>query len=445
MITVIAGIVMLGILVFIHELGHFCVAKLCGVKVLKFSLGFGPRLVSRTWGETEYMICAVPLGGYVQMLGEGGGEQGESAASQLSPEERKRSFDAQPVGRRTAIIAAGPAMNLLLPFLILPITFLVGVNLPAFFESPACVGYVVAESEGGRAGFMAGDCVVALNTNEIAHWSDANRELITNIGAPLNFTVERGAERLVLTIPAEEGSLEGLQSLGLLPWQEPIIGMVAPGMPAQKAGMEVEDRIVAIEGEAVDSWYDLRRLIQKRGGEAQTFTVERNGRLIDLSVKPVIEERNGTDYLVGVAPLQETVLKRFGPAESIRAGAERTVELVKLTIVFIQKLFAGHVSTDNIGGPITVVQIAGQAAQTDVAAILTVLAFLSIQLGILNLLPIPILDGGHLFFNLYEVIARRPMSIRAREIAQQIGLMLILMLMVLAFYNDIVRLFVGMQ
>jgi regulator of sigma E protease len=445
MITVIAGIVMLGILVFIHELGHFCVAKLCGVKVLKFSLGFGPRLVSRTWGETEYMICAVPLGGYVQMLGEGGGEQGESAASQLSPEERKRSFDAQPVGRRTAIIAAGPAMNLLLPFLILPITFLVGVNLPAFFESPACVGYVVAESEGGRAGFMAGDCVVALNTNEIANWSDANRELITNIGAPLNFTVERGAERLVLTIPAEEGSLEGLQSLGLLPWQEPIIGMVAPGMPAQKAGMEVEDRIVAIEGEAVDSWYDLRRLIQKRGGEAQTFTVERNGRLIDLSVKPVIEERNGTDYLVGVAPLQETVLKRFGPVESIRAGAERTVELVKLTIVFIQKLFAGHVSTDNIGGPITVVQIAGQAAQTDVAAILTVLAFLSIQLGILNLLPIPILDGGHLFFNLYEVIARRPMSIRAREIAQQIGLMLILMLMVLAFYNDIVRLFVRMQ
>ncbi len=445
MITVIAGIVMLGILVFIHELGHFCVAKLCGVKVLKFSLGFGPRLVSRTWGETEYMICAVPLGGYVQMLGEGGGEEGEAAATKLSPEERMRSFDAQSVGRRTAIIAAGPAMNLLLPFIVLPITYLVGVNLPAYFERPACVGYVVAESAGDRAGFLAGDCISTLNQDEIGTWSDGNRELITHIGTPLNFTVERGRELLTLTIPAEEGSLEGLQSLGLLPWQEPIIGMVAPGMPAQTAGMEVGDRIVSIEGAPVDSWYDLRRLIQKRGGAAQTFTVEREERLIDLSVKPVREEVNGTDYLVGVAPMQETVFKRFGLIDSIKAGANRTVELVKLTIVFIQKLFAGHVSTDNIGGPITVVQIAGQAAQTDLAAILTVLAFLSIQLGILNLLPIPILDGGHLFFNLYEVVARRPMSLRAREIAQQVGLMLILMLMILAFYNDIVRLFVGMQ
>ncbi len=444
MITVIAGIVMLGILVFIHELGHFMVAKFCGVKVLKFSLGFGPRLVSRKWGETEYMICAVPLGGYVQMLGEGGGEEGEAASAQLSEQERKRAFDAQSVGRRSAIIAAGPAMNLLLPFIILPITYLVGVNLPAFFERPACVGYVLEESQGERAGFEAGDCIVALNQDDVGTWSEANRELITHIGAPLSFTVERGREWLTLTIPADEGSLEGLQSLGLLPRQEPIVGMVAPGMPAHAAGMETGDRIVAIEGERVESWYDLRRIIQKRGGQAQTFSVERDGRVVDLSVTPVRQEGNA-DYLVGVAPMQETVFKRYGLIDSVKAGAERTVDLVKLTVVFIQKLFAGHVGTDNIGGPITVVQIAGQAAQTDVAAILTVMAFLSIQLGILNLLPIPILDGGHLFFNLYEVVARRPMSLRAREIAQQVGLMIILMLMILAFYNDIVRLFVGMQ
>ena len=157
------------------------------------------------------------------------------------------------------------------------------------------------------------------------------------------------------------------------------------------------------------------------------------------------EEGDGTDYLIGIAPAQDTVFKRFGPVEAIRAGARRSLELIKLTLVFIQKLFAGHVSAKNIGGPITVVQIAGQAAQTDFSSILSVLAFLSIQLGILNLFPIPILDGGHLFFNLFEAVLRRPLSLRTREIAQQIGLVLLIMLMVLAFYNDIVRLLFGGQ
>lgn len=445
MLTVVAGIVMLGILVFVHELGHFCVAKLSGVKVLKFSLGFGPRLVSRKWGETEYMICAVPLGGYVQMLGEGGGEEGEEAAAGLSPEERRRSFAAQPVGRRTAIVAAGPFMNLILPFLVLPVAYLVGVNMPAFFDQPACLGYVAPETEGSAAGFRAGDCIRAINDEPVASWNEASKALISHAGSTLRFTVERGGERTVISMKPEDGGIEGLQSLGLLPRQEAVVGALAPGMPAQAAGMKEGDRIVAIGGERLQSWYDLKRLIQKGGGAPQTFTVQRGEELIDLSIKPVKEKTNGADYLIGIAPLQETVFKRFGPLEAIRAGAERTVELIHLTVVFIQKLFTGNVSTKSIGGPITVVQIAGQAAQTDLASILSVLAFLSIQLGILNLLPIPILDGGHLFFNFYELVLRRPLSLRAREIAQQVGLILILLLMILAFYNDIVRLFLGGQ
>jgi regulator of sigma E protease len=216
-------------------------------------------------------------------------------------------------------------------------------------------------------------------------------------------------------------------------------------MPAQAAGMKEGDRIVSIGGEALLSWYDLKMLIQKSGGAAQVFVVEREGKSLDLTIKPVREKSNGLDYLIGIAPKQETVFKRFGPVEAIRAGADRTIELIHLTIVFIQKLFTGNVSTKSIGGPITVVQIAGQAAQTDLASILSVLAFLSIQLGILNLLPIPILDGGHLFFNMYELVLRRPLSLRTREIAQQVGLVLLLLLMVLAFYNDIMRLFLGGQ
>jgi regulator of sigma E protease len=214
-------------------------------------------------------------------------------------------------------------------------------------------------------------------------------------------------------------------------------------MPAKAAGMQAGDRIVAIDDTPVTSWYDLKKMIQSSGGNPQTFTVERDGQVLHLSIKPVRQETDGDDYLVGIVPHQESVFKRFGLLEAVRAGADRTMELVELTLVFIQKLFAGHVSSKNIGGPITVVQIAGQAAQTDLASILTILAFLSIQLGILNLFPIPILDGGHLFFNLFEIVLRRPLSMRVREIAQQVGLVLLILLMLLAFYNDIVRIFIG--
>jgi regulator of sigma E protease len=440
MLTIFSGIIMLGILVFVHEFGHFCVAKMAGVKVLKFSLGFGPRLVSKKWGETEYMICAVPLGGYVQMLGEGGGEDGEE--KELTPEEKQRSFAEKPVSRRTAIVAAGPLMNLIFPFLVLPLAYLVGVHVPAFLEKPPCVGYVVSESDAGAAGVREGDCITAINSRDVATWTEANTLLVSLAGSPLTLSVSRDGE--TVRVPLKDGDgLEGLQSLGILPKQEAVVGTVAPGMPAQAAGMESGDRIVAIGETKIHSWYDLKRIIQEHGQSPLTFFVRRDGQVLPLSIKPTQEEADGKTFLIGISPEQETIFKRFGPIEAAKAGADRAMDLIGLTLVFIKKLFAGHVSAKSIGGPITVVQIAGQAAQTDLASILSVLAFLSIQLGILNLFPIPILDGGHLFFNLFELVFRRPLSLRTREIAQQVGLILILLLMVLAFYNDIVRLFFG--
>ncbi len=439
MVTILAGIIMLGILVFIHELGHFCVAKLAGVKVLKFSLGFGPKLVSRTWGETEYLICAVPLGGYVQMLGEGSGENGETG--ELSPEERERSYAAKSPGKRVAIVAAGPLMNLALPFVVLPLAFMLGVSLPAFWDQEPCIGFVAPESAAANAGFQKGDCIEAINGTEVATWNETNKNLISFAGTPLQFDIARGGEQLQILIPAEAGHLE-IQGLGLLPDQEARVGGLAPGMPAAAAGMQAGDRIVAVGDQPIASWYDLKSAIQKTDGRPSIFTVERNGERLQFTVAPEQEGSEG-DYLIGIAPAQDLVVKRFGPLAAIEAGTERTLDLIELTVVFIQKLFSGHVSAKNIGGPITVVQIAGQAAQTDVSSILSVLAFLSIQLGILNLLPIPILDGGHIFFNLFELIFRRPLSLRTREIAQQIGLVLLIMLMILAFYNDIMRIFLG--
>ncbi len=438
MITIAAGIVMLGILVFVHELGHFCVAKFCGVKILKFSLGFGPRLASRQWGETEYMICAIPLGGYVQMLGEGSGEQGEEA--EIPPAEVHRSFAKQSLSRRMAIVAAGPIMNLVLPFLVLPLAYLVGINLPAYLEEPPCVGYVVAGSVAQEAGFQNGDCILAISGQQVTTWTDTGPALVNGAGEPIVFTVDRSGQPAELIIADENSALEGLQSIGLLPKLEAVIGALAPGMPAVEAGLETGDKIISIGDRQIASWYELKDAIQDVGGRPVTVVVERDQERRSVKIVPeqVDDEKS---YLIGIAPNQETVYKRFSFVESIKAGADRSMQLIELTLVFIQKLFAGHVSTSNIGGPITVVQIAGQAAQTDLSSILSVLAFLSIQLGILNLLPIPILDGGHLFFYLFEMVFRRPLSLRAREWAQQLGLILLIMLMVLAFYNDIVRMF----
>ncbi|HEX9778509.1 MAG TPA: RIP metalloprotease RseP [Geopsychrobacteraceae bacterium] len=437
MITVIAGIAMLGILVFVHELGHFAVAKFSGVRVLKFSLGFGPKLLSRTWGDTEYLICAIPLGGYVQMLGEGGGENGETGA--LTEEEKAFSFAEKPLSRRLAIVAAGPLMNLLLPFLILPVSYLVGVQLPAYYEQPPCIGHVAADTEAEQAGFVAGDCLAEINGRALGSWNDANKALLGAAGDALVFTVQREGRTIALQLPDENNSLEGLQALGLLPEQSALIGGLVPGMPAEEAGLQVGDRILEIDQREITSWYDLKPVLQESGAAAVPIVVDRNGALIEVDIKPRLKEEDGS-YLVGIAPMTETIMKRFGVVASIREGASRSVELIELTLVFIQKLFTGNVSAKNIGGPITVVQVAGQAAQADLSAVLSILAFISIQLGILNLLPIPILDGGHIFFYFFEMVFRRPLSMWAREVAQQIGLLLLILLMLLAFYNDLVRL-----
>ena len=434
MITIIAGIVMLSILVFVHELGHFCVAKLSGVKVLKFSIGFGPKLLSRHWGDTEYLICAIPLGGYVQMLGEG-----SSADAELTEEEKAFSFAEKPVSRRLAIVAAGPLMNLILPFLVLPVSYLVGVQLPAYYEQPPCVGHVIADSAAANAGFVDGDCIAEVNGRSLSSWNDANKALLGSAGESLIFKIKRQQETFYANFPEENDSLEGLQALGLMPQQAALVGGLAPDMPAVAAGMQVGDRILRVNGLDISSWYDLRPAIQQLDGGDVAVTIERDGQLVELSITPKLQEESG-DYLVGISPMTETVEKRFGFIEAGRAGAKRSLELIELTLVFIEKLFTGNVSAKNIGGPITVVQVAGQAAQTDLSAILSVLAFISIQLGILNLLPIPILDGGHIFFYFFEIVFRRPLSMWAREVAQQIGLILLVMLMVLAFYNDLVRL-----
>lgn len=438
MITIIAGVLILGVLIFIHELGHFCVAKLSGVKVLTFSLGFGPRVFGKTVGDTEYRISAIPLGGYVQMLGEGPDK--EEGLGELSADERQQSFADKPLSRRFAIVAAGPLMNLILPFLVLPWAYMVGVQFPAYLDREACVGYVIPDTPAVAAGFESGDCIQAISGTPVISWHQANQALITHAGQPIDFAVVNQGQGRTVSVPADQAGIEGLKPIGLLPPQEAIVGLVSPGLPAETAGVKPGDRIVRIDNQSITSWYQLRGAISSAAGQSVDVEIVREGESQRLTVKPVKAE-GGDHYLFGIAPFDEKVTKKFGLIEAFEAGADQAVDLIQLTVVFIQKLFTGNVSAKNVGGPITVFQFAGQAAKTDFSAVLTMLAFLSIQLGILNLLPIPVLDGGHLFFYALEFVFRKPLSQKAREVAQQIGLSLLLLLMGLAFYNDISRLF----
>ncbi|MDY0261220.1 RIP metalloprotease RseP [Syntrophotalea acetylenica] len=439
MLKIAGGILMLGILVFVHELGHFLVAKCCRVKVLKFSLGFGPKLFSRTWGETEYKICLIPLGGYVQMLGEGA----EDDQQPVTEEDRSRSFAEKPVLQRLAIVAAGPAMNLALPFLFLPLAYFLGMDQPKFLDRPACVGYVVGESFAARAGFQASDCIFQVDGTETVSWAETEKQLLSHAGREMSLLIKRDAEILELLLPPEAPVAEGMQGIGLMPQQSAVIGFLDPGTPAALAGLQPGDRIVAIDGTEVMSWYDIHTLVQAGEGRALSVTVMRAGRQSILNITPELKGENEAGqprYIIGVGPQVEAEFKRYAFADAVGEGFARGAELVDLTLLFLRKLFAGHISAQNIGGPIMVVQMAGAVAEeVDVAKILSMLAFLSVQLGILNLLPVPILDGGHLLFGLVELVRRKPLSEQAREVAQQIGLAMIVLLMAWAFYNDIMR------
>ncbi len=366
----------------------------------------------------------------------GGGEEGE--ASELTEEERERSFANKSVAQRLAIVSAGPLMNLILPFLILPISFMAGVEMPTYLDQPACIGYVVEGSNAAEAGFEADDCVVGVNLEKIESWNSANKAFVGQAGNALIFDVMRDGTKQQLSIPSDNDSLEGMQALGLLPRQEAVIGGLADDMPAAKAGIVAGDKILRIADHEISSWYDLRKVIQIVKDQTVPVLIDRSGDSLTVELTPQQREEGGA-YLIGIAPQQESTEVTYGLLESFRQGAKRTWELIELTVIFVQNFYRQCLGQEyrrsdyrcsgcRTGGP------------DRSSAILSVLAFISIQLGILNLLPIPILDGGHILFYSIELIIRRPLSFRAREISQQIGMAMLLMLMVLAFYNDIIRL-----
>jgi regulator of sigma E protease len=348
--AIVAAIIGLGVLIIIHEFGHFLFAKLSGVGVLTFSVGFGPKLWVKKKGETEYALSAFPLGGYVKMVGEDPDEE-------VQPADIAKSFSHKTLWQRIAIVAAGPGFNLLLAVLLLMIVFV-------FYGVPV---------------------------------------LSTQVGA------------------------------------------VEAGSPAERAGLTKGDRIVAVNGQPVTEWEELSKAIKESAGKPLQLQVRRAAQEIAVTVEPTKKEartifgEKREDWMIGIG--SQVSIEKGNPGLAIVKAVQQTYDYSKLTLVALYKMISGEVSPRNLGGPILIAQMAGQQAQEGLGSFLGFLAILSINLGVLNLLPIPVLDGGHLLFFLVEAVIGKPVAVRHREVAQQVGIFLLMLLMIYAFYNDIARFF----
>jgi regulator of sigma E protease len=349
--TIIATLIVLGILVFVHELGHFLLAKKLGVAVLKFSLGFGPKLIGKKIGETEYQIAAFPLGGFVKPLG-------EDPSEEVKEEDRHRSLWAQPIWKRVLIIGAGPVFNF----------------------------------------FFAAVLFSSINLFGIPYY------------------------------PAK-------------------IGEVSPGLPAEAAGLKKGDVVLSINGQEVMRWDDLSKIIRDSKGEELLLKLKRDGEIFEVKVTPKASTQKDlfgeeiSVFVIGITPFDEIIVEKVGPFTALGKGLSQTWVGIKLTVVSIIKLIQRVIPAKTIGGPILIAQMAGEQAKRGVLSLILFMAILSINLGVINLFPIPILDGGHFLFLGLEAILRRPLSIKKMEIAQQIGLIFIILLMLFAFYNDLIRVF----
>jgi regulator of sigma E protease len=423
--TLIYFLIVIGILVFVHEFGHFIMAKRAGVRVEKFSLGMGPKLFGYKKGDTDYIISALPLGGYVKMAGENPDEEPTGAADE---------FQSKTVWQRAKIAAAGSITNIAVAFLLMPLVFMVGT----YAEGPAKVGFVEKGSPAEKSGFQAGDVIEEINGRRINDWTKALTLIAVNPDTDVAVTLDRNGEKKVLSLRPEAVSELRIGSSGLMPDMPAEIGRLRPGLPAEKAGLKVNDKILAVNGKTIYHWNQFSLMVKESEGKDLVILIEREGKRAEKTIKPIMD---GGRFVIGVEPAVRLVFKKYGFLESVQMGFARTFETADLTFITLKKLFTFSLSIKTLGGPVMIAQMSGQAAAAGLSAFIALMATISLSLGMLNLLPIPVLDGGMLLFLAIEAVRKKPLSQRVMEVSQGIGAALLITLIAVVSYNDVMRLF----
>jgi regulator of sigma E protease len=447
----VAFVVVLGVLIVFHELGHYLAARYCGVRVLRFSVGFGKTLFERRLGvdRTEWAIGIFPLGGYVKMLDE--------REAPVAPDELHRAFNRQSVAKRSLIVAAGPLANFVLAILLYWVVFMAGSQ-----ELLPLLGTPSAASPAAMAGIQNGEQVRSLDGEPVATWDDFRWMLLQkavdrdNVDIEvINEQQEIAIRHLSLTAAGEHGwEGDALEKLGIAFFRPKIpafIGKVIAGGPGDAAGLQAGDEILLVNDQQIDSWYDFVKRVRDSGGQKLQLDILRNEQLLAVDVVPeVISERGHAVGKIGIAVAdfpdaqrEIRIFVRYGPLTAAGKAVAETWDKSVFSLVMLGKMLTGEDSWKNLSGPVTIADYAGQSARLGLDYYLKFMAMVSISLGVLNLLPIPVLDGGHLMYHAIEVVRRRPLSERAMEVAQQVGVSLLFILMAFAFFNDINRLLSG--
>jgi regulator of sigma E protease len=449
--TIVAFIVALGVLIVVHEYGHYLVARLCGVKVLRFSVGFGRALATWRLGadRTEWVVAAIPFGGYVKMLDEREGP--------VEPAELERAFNRQSVWKRFAIVIAGPLFNFAFAVLVYAGLFMYGLPEARPLLASPPQGTLAA-----AAGLQAGDTVRAIDGEAIATWQELRwrvlQAALQREAVKLETLNERGHIAVVTLdlrgFPTAEVESDVLERVGLRlyrPPLAPVLGQIVAGGAAERAGLQPGDRILRVDGAPIQTWEDFVNLVRSRPGAPLSITLERAGSQQTVEVVPdAVSAGNARIGRIGAGPQQPEgyadkllVRVQHGPLESLGRAFAKTVDISVFSLKMLGKMLIGEVSWRHLSGPVTIADFAGQSASLGWVSYLTFLALISISLGVLNLLPIPLLDGGHLMYYAIEIVKGRPVSERFMELGQRVGLALLLVMMAFAFYNDLNRLLTG--
>ena len=446
LVTILAFIVTLGVLITFHELGHYWVARLCGVRVLRFSIGFGRVLIKRVDRHgTEWALSAIPLGGYVKMLDEASASDVPRARDAVSSPPSRESFASQPVSRRIAIVAAGPIFNLLLAALLYALLSFVGTQEPA-----AVLATPTPQSAAAVAGFQPGDRIVAVDERAIRSWSELRWALLQKLGEgdSIDVTIDQRGAKLSRTLQmpavADPSQADPLRLLGLrLATGVPVVRGVVPDSVGMAAGLQLGDRILSVQQRTDLDVGQLIQVIQQHPDKPLQLELERDSRKLSITLSPApFTQPDG--QVVGRVGVQlggnpEMVMVSYGPLDSLVNGVVKTFDTAWFSLRMMGKMILGEVSVKNISGPVTIADYAGQSAKIGWVAFVGYLALVSVSLGVLNLLPIPMLDGGHLLYYLIEIVRGSPLPERFLEWGQRIGFGLLSALMVLALFNDSMR------